>query len=265
MKFFSIEWRQHSEHLEACLTSPGVNLRTVALSGTFARTGKAGTVDHLELLELGPWVGNRYKDLIYLDIKIIKESIWVPWVEGRQCGPCIWQLHGLPWGTFRITKPFYHLALSRLTQVCCSFLFLNPRGQAECRFMGAAQGTCDTMLADTWLRECQAASNAERMSASLLDAARFELGYPKVKKLQSFQPMHIGWKILCWFFWAAQTKGTWSYQPPCNSWDISGATALCWAFGQAFQTWVYFSACRCLPAVPSNKKVWFYSWSAATV
>lgn len=32
--------------------------------------------------------------------------------------------------------------------VCCSFLFLNPQGQAECRFMGAAQGTCDTLLAE---------------------------------------------------------------------------------------------------------------------
>ena len=34
-------------------------------------------------------------------------------------------------------------------EVCCSFLFLNPQGQAECRFMGAAQGTCDTLLAET--------------------------------------------------------------------------------------------------------------------
>lgn len=32
--------------------------------------------------------------------------------------------------------------------VCCSFLFLNPQGQAECRFMGAAQGTCDTLMAE---------------------------------------------------------------------------------------------------------------------
>ncbi|CAK9011072.1 Hypothetical protein SCF082_LOCUS10936, partial [Durusdinium trenchii] len=31
-------------------------------------------------------------------------------------------------------------------RVCCSFLFLNPQGMAECRFMGAAQGSCQLLL-----------------------------------------------------------------------------------------------------------------------
>ena len=31
-------------------------------------------------------------------------------------------------------------------EVCCTFLFLNPQGMAQCRFMGAAQGGCDTLL-----------------------------------------------------------------------------------------------------------------------
>ena len=31
-------------------------------------------------------------------------------------------------------------------EVCCSFLYLTPQGAAECRFMGAAQGSCELLL-----------------------------------------------------------------------------------------------------------------------
>ena len=85
-----------------------------------------------------------------------------PHTAGRVCFfrlPLLWVI--CPFGAAEDVCACTHLL--RTLKACCSFLYLNARGGIECRLMGVAQGTCDSLLQEG---SGGAVNHALRLSAS---------------------------------------------------------------------------------------------------